>query len=41
MHDDDPYLFEEDAVEPLSEFESRRHGQDRLLWLARDITQDD
>jgi hypothetical protein len=41
MLDDDPYVFEEDAADPLSEVASRRHGQDQLLWLARDSAQDD
>jgi hypothetical protein len=39
--DDDPNLLEEDAAEPLPEVASRRHGQDQLLWLARDIAQDE
>jgi hypothetical protein len=41
MLDDDPYVFEDDATDPLSEVVSRRHGQDRFLWLARDSAQDD
>jgi len=41
MLDEDPYLFDEDAAEPLPELAPRRHDQDRLFWLARDLAQDD
>ncbi len=41
MTDDDPYPLEGDAAEPVSELAPRRHGQDPVLWLAREAPQDD